>query len=71
MKKELPKGKITARLTRSRGVYQCYIGRNYISGCAGETCEEVIEWLKLSYNVPANTKLTIYGHCEPSITYIN
>jgi hypothetical protein len=71
MKSDMPKGKITARLRLTRGVYQCYIGRYYIAGCAGSTVEEVIEWLKLSYNVPPNAKMTIYGHCEPSVTYIN
>jgi hypothetical protein len=71
IKSDLPKGKITARLRTSRGVYQCYAGRHYLSGCAGSTVEEAIELLKLFYNIPANTKLTIHGHSSQSVTYIN
>jgi hypothetical protein len=66
MKNKLPKGKITIRHRRMRCVFQCFAGREYITGAAGETAEEAAQELADQYEVPKGTVAIIHGYKNPT-----
>lgn len=65
MKLQLPKGKITIRHRQLRGVFQCFAGRDYITGASGDTDDIAAQELANQYEVPQGTIAKVYGYKEP------
>jgi hypothetical protein len=61
----LPKGKITIRHRQMRNVFQCFAGRDYITGASGDDDEEAAKELARQYDVPKGTIATVYGYKKP------
>ncbi len=71
MKTELPKGKITIRHRQMRGVFQCYAGRQYLTGAAGETADDAARELEEAYEVPKGTIATVHGYANQTTIQFN
>jgi hypothetical protein len=66
MKISLPIGKITIRHRQMRNMFQCFAGRTYINGAAGDTEHEAAQELSNQYEVPPGTIATVYGYKLPT-----
>jgi len=65
MKLPMPKGKITIRHRQMRNVFQCFAGRNYITGASGDDADDAAQELANQYDVPKGSIATIHGYKEP------
>lgn len=64
MKLETPKGKLTIRHRQMRGVWQCFAGRNYITGASGDNPGQALEELCSQYDVAPGLDVIVHGCSE-------